>query len=105
MGVVGAGNVARAAGARAVFADGLSHGCAHIGMLAHAQIVVGTPDHDVARPVRSMPRGVREVARLALQVRENSVTAFRFDLGGGCLEDRFVIHRSPVTRRRPTAPH
>ena len=40
---VGAGDVARAAGAGAVLADGGDHGVPHGRVLAHAEIVVGAP--------------------------------------------------------------
>ena len=49
---VGAGDVARAAGARALGADRGLHGLEHDRMLAHRQIVVAAPDRDVARRCR-----------------------------------------------------
>ena len=33
-----------------------------LGMLAHAEIIVGAPDHNLFRPVRRMPDGARETA-------------------------------------------
>ena len=47
--MVGAGDVAGAAGAGAHAGRGLDHGADHLGVLAHAEIVVGAPDHDLAR--------------------------------------------------------
>ncbi len=48
--MIGAGDVAGAAGAGADAGRGLDHGADHFRMLAHAEIVVGAPDHDIARP-------------------------------------------------------
>ena len=58
--VGGAGDVARAAGAGAGLVDGLVHGLEHDRVLALAEIVVGAPDHDVAR---SRPSARVQVAR------------------------------------------
>ena len=49
-GMVGAGDVAGAAGAGAHRASRLVHGVDHGGVLAHAEIVVGAPDGDFAGP-------------------------------------------------------
>ena len=46
--VVGAGDVARAAGAGAAAVERLVHGRDHLRMLAHAEIVVRAPDGDLA---------------------------------------------------------
>ena len=47
--VAGAGNVAGAAGAGAVARRGVLHGGDDVGVLAHAEIVVGAPDGDLMR--------------------------------------------------------
>ena len=55
--MVGAGDVARAARARAHARRGLDHRADHLRVLAHAEIVVGAPDHDVrACPAASARR-------------------------------------------------
>jgi len=46
-----------------------------LGVLAHAEIIVGAPDHDVALALRRMPDRVREAARDPLEVGENTVAA------------------------------
>ncbi len=50
--VVGAGDVAGAAGAGAAAVERLVHGGEHLGVLAHAEIVVGAPDRDLAAVAR-----------------------------------------------------
>jgi hypothetical protein len=42
--MAGSRNVARPAGAGSNPIDGLMHCCEHRRMLAHAQVIVGTPD-------------------------------------------------------------
>ena len=44
-----AANVARATRTRAVRLDGLDHRVDHVRVLAHTQIVVGTPDRHIIR--------------------------------------------------------
>ena len=74
-GMIGAGDVARAARARAHAGRGLDHRADNLGMLAHAEIVVGAPDHDVPLALRRVPEGVREPAGDPLQVGEHAVAA------------------------------
>ena len=71
--MMGAGDVAGAAGAGANACGGLDHGADHLRMLAHAEIVVGTPDHDIARALRRVPDRVREAAGDPFEVGENTV--------------------------------
>ena len=71
--MMGAGDVAGAAGAGADAGRGLDHGADHLRVLAHAEIVVGAPDHDVALALRRVPDRVRKAARDALEVGENAV--------------------------------
>src|SRR5262249_33303694 len=46
--VIGARDVAGAARSGAHASRGLDHGAYYLGMLTHAEIIVRTPDHDVA---------------------------------------------------------
>jgi hypothetical protein len=71
--MIGAGDVARAAGARAHARRGLDHRADHLRVLAHAEVVVGAPDDDVAPALRRMPVGVREPAGDALEVGEHAI--------------------------------
>src|SRR6266436_272530 len=91
--MMGARDVAGAAGAGADPRGGLDHGADHLGVLAHAEIVVGTPDHDIARPLRGMPRRMREPAGDALEVGENPVAPLLMQAVKGDTEELAVIHR------------
>ncbi len=63
-----AGDIAGAAGAGAHPGRGLDHGADHLRVLAHAQIVVRAPDHDVLRPLRRMPHRMRKPPGDALEI-------------------------------------
>src|ERR1700712_5919788 len=91
--MMGAGDVARAAGAGADAGGGLDHGADHLGMLSHAEIVVGTPDHDVARALWGMPHRVREPAGDTLEIGENPVAPLIMQAAEGGREKLAVIHR------------
>ena len=90
--MMGAGDVAGAAGAGADAGRGLDHGADHFGVLAHAEIVVGAPDHDIARPVRGMPHRMRKPARDPLEIGENPVTPLIMQAVEGGTEEFAVIH-------------
>ena len=90
--MVGARDVARAAGPGAHAGRGLDHGADHLGMLAHAEVVVGAPDHDVARPLRGVPDGVRKSACDTLQLGEHPVAALVVQPAEGVGEERLVVH-------------
>ena len=68
-----AGDIAGAAGAGAHPGRGLDHGADHLGVLAHAEIVVRAPDHDVLRPVRRMPHRMRKAPGDAFEVGKHAV--------------------------------
>ena len=72
----GAGDVARAAGARAGRVDGLVHGGEHLGMLAHAEIVVAAPHRDGPPGAFGMEIRVRVGAALAHDIGEDAIAAF-----------------------------
>jgi hypothetical protein len=48
--VIGPGDIARASRAGPHPGCGFDHGANDLRMLAHAEIIVGAPDHDVAGP-------------------------------------------------------
>src|SRR5579875_1293167 len=84
-------DVARAAGAGADFVDRFMHRRAHGRVLAHAEIVVGAPDGDLA--AACMVVRVREIARFALEIGEHAVATFGFQPVDALLKKPFVIHR------------
>ena len=95
--VVGAGDVARAAGTGTTFVDRLVHCLGHDLALSHAEIVVGAPHGDVVLPLRSMPHGGRKGAALALQLGEHPVVALFAQSVQGASEMLFKIHGLPPT--------
>src|SRR5262245_12045872 len=90
--MMGAGDVAGAAGAGADPGGGLDHGADHLGMLAHAEIVVGAPDHDIARALRRVPDRMRKTACDTFEVGENTVAALFMQAIEGGTEKLAVIH-------------
>src|SRR3954466_15482781 len=101
--MMGAGDVAGAAGAGADPGRGLDHGADHLGVLAHAEIVVGAPDHDVARALRGVPDRMRKPARDALEIGENPVAPLVMQAVEGGTEKLAVIHRKTWNGTRPGA--
>jgi hypothetical protein len=91
--MMGAGDVAGAAGAGADPGGGLDHGADHLRMLPHAEIVVGAPDHDIARPLRGMPHRMRKPARNSLEIGEDAVAPLVMQAAEGGTEEFAVIHR------------
>ena len=75
--MMGAGDVAGAAGAGADARGGLDHGADHFRVLAHAEIVVGAPDHDVARALRRVPDRMRETGPRSARDRRKPGSAAR----------------------------
>src|SRR5713226_2988707 len=90
---MGAGDVAGAAGAGTDPGRGLDHGADHFRVLAHAEIVVRAPDHDVALALRRVPDRMREPARDPLEVGENPVAPLITQAVEGGREELAVIHR------------
>src|SRR3984893_18804204 len=72
-GMIGPGDVSRAAGAGAEAPCRRHHGPDHLRMLAHPEIIVRAPDHHLTPTVRRVPDGVREAASDALKIRENAI--------------------------------
>ena len=99
--VIGAGDVAGTAGAGADAGRGLDHRADHLRVLAHAEIIVRAPDHDVTAPLGGMPERVRETAGDALEVDENPIAPLLAQLLQRGREICLVVHPSrlsPATR-------
>ena len=90
--MMGAGNIAGAACAGADTRGSFHHGADNLGMLAHPEIVVGTPDHDVALALRRVPDRMREAAREPFEVGENPIAALVMEAVEGGREEFAVIH-------------
>jgi len=67
-------------------------------VLAHAEIIVGAPDHDVALALRRVPDRVREPAGRALQIGEHAIAALGVEAIEGGIEELGVIHRCNLGR-------
>src|SRR3974377_1824651 len=90
--VIGAGNVARAAGARPHACGHIDHRADHLWVLRHAEVVVGAPDDDFAGPLRGVPERMRETTGDTLEVGKNAVAAL-IPEGIQCRrKKRVVIH-------------
>ncbi|MNY14418.1 hypothetical protein D3C86_1475950 [compost metagenome] len=63
-------------------------------MLAHAQIVVRAPDHDILfGAVVSAANRLRELAAHALQIGEDAIAAFAADLLDRVLKGRLIVEQ------------
>src|SRR6202000_1703511 len=102
--MVGARDVAGAPGAGADPGRGLDHGTDHFRMLAHAEIVVGAPDHDIARPGWAVPHRMREAACDPLEIGKHAIAAFVMEAVEGGTEELAVIHRQTCSGTRPERP-
>src|SRR4029079_18702118 len=92
---VGAGDVARAAGARALGVDRRLHGFEHDRMLAHRQIVVAAPHGDIARLAVLVEARAREGADDALQLGEYAIAPLVAQAIEMAREESLVIHSVP----------
>ncbi len=90
--VVGAGDVAGAAGADAHPPRRLGHGGEHRLVLAHAEIVVGAPDDDLAGLFPVPPQGVGEAAGDPFKVGEDAIAPLGVERGNRLREDRLIVH-------------
>ena len=99
-GMAVAGNVAGAARARAGLPGGGAHRFDHVLMAAHAEIVVGAPDDDVALAFRRVPDGVRETRGVAFDFGEGAVATLILERVDGILEEAGVVHGASQTGRR-----
>ena len=69
-------------------------------MTAHAEIVVRAPDGDVLGLTGgTVPEGGREMLRAALEIGENAVATFRFQLADGVGEVMAIAHPEPYALR------
>src|ERR1700758_2342589 len=92
--MIGAGNVAGAARAGTHAGGGFDHGADHLRVLAHAKVIVRTPDHDRARAVRGMPYCMRETPRNALEIGKHAIAPFGVQLGKRGGKEMIVGHRA-----------
>src|SRR5271168_2649972 len=106
---MGARDVARAAGASAVTLDGADGGRERLGVPAHAEIIVGTPDGHLARGLGGIlgsPKRDRKPHCVALQIRKRSVAVLGLETRDGALEVLGVIRPghpySPISTRSVT---
>ena len=90
----GAGDVPGAARAAAVSLGSLNQGITNNGILAHAEVIIGAPNHHFLCSIGASVGSMRVVAGMPFQVRENAIASFRFDLVYGFLEKSFVIQHS-----------
>ena len=93
-GMIGAGDVAGAAGAGAHPGRGLHHRPDHLGVLAHAQIVVGAPHDDVTGAVGGMPNGARKAPGQTFQVGKNPIAPLVLEPGESAGKKHVVIHEN-----------
>lgn len=92
--VHGTGDVTRTAGTRAVPLQSVVHRLQHRRVLAHAKIVVGTPDRHIGRLATRVALGSREGALATPEFGKNPIVALStqsFDLSG---EERIIVHRA-----------
>ncbi len=88
-----AGDVARSPCARAHLLRGLDHCVDDLGMLAHAEIVVGAPDRDVLRaPVGAAPERLGESLHRALDMRKSAIAPLSLEAEQGPLEIAPIVH-------------
>src|SRR6202035_2076154 len=79
-------DVARSARARTHRARRGAHRIDHLRVLAHAEIIVGAPDHDLPLAARAVPERFRKLSRLALEVSEDAIALLVFQSGDGRLK-------------------
>ncbi|MNS39011.1 hypothetical protein D3C72_712780 [compost metagenome] len=76
--MVGPRNVAGASRTRATVIDGGFHGFDDFRVLAHAEIVVGTPDgYVLAFAIGVVPCRAGKIALLAFDIRKNAIASLR----------------------------
>jgi hypothetical protein len=95
--VVGTRDIPGASRTRATVIDSLLHGVDHGGVLAHAEIVIGTPDGHLPLAIRRITGGAREMAAVPLEIRKNAIPAFLMQAIQLAFEKCFEIHDSLQT--------
>src|SRR3984893_11096955 len=90
--MAGPGNVARAACASSNAIEGLMHRFEHRRMLAHAEIIVGTPDgHPI---LQAMIKGLRKVTGAPLEIGKDPISVFPSYELETRLKELIEIHRT-----------
>src|ERR1700720_4753149 len=88
----GPGNVPRAAGASSNAVEDFMHGFEHRWMLAHAEIIVGTPDgHPI---LQTMIKRLRKVTGAPLEVGKDPISVFHSYELDTRLKELIEIHRA-----------
>ena len=92
--MIGAGDVAGAAGSGAAGVQRLVHGVQHDRVLAHTQVVVAAPDSDFVNFTSDGVVVLRlgEIACPAFQIGEDAVAAFTLQIVDLAPEEGFIIH-------------
>src|SRR5260370_16141972 len=107
--VVGAGNIASAAGTGTATVERLMHRRKHCGMLTHAEIVVRTPHGHFTGPARIVMPGAWKGTCLSLQICKYAIPPFAMKAVNLLAEIGFIVHdkfpwhrsrRTPVTTPR-----
>src|SRR5216683_3393714 len=93
-GMIGPGDVSRAAGAGAEAPRCRYHGLDHLRMLTHPEIIVRAPDHHLAPAARSVPDGVREATGDALEIREDAIALLIPQPAQGGGKKSVIVHAS-----------
>ncbi len=91
----GAGDVAGAPSAGPHPGCRLDHGANDFRMLSHAEVIVGTPDHDFLRALGRMPDRMREASGNALEIGKYPVAPLVVQSPERVSEKFTVIHSAP----------
>src|SRR5206468_3205150 len=86
------GDVARAPRPRTHAGRGLDHCLDDLGMLSHAQVVVGAPDDHLPWPLRRVPDRVREARGDAFEIREDAVATLVTQPGDRVGNESLIDH-------------
>ena len=89
--MVGAGNIAGAARAGAAFVQRLVHRLQNLGVLGHAEVVVGAPDRDPSFLLAAKVAGAGKIPAVSFDVIENAVAALGLDRGNGLCKIFVII--------------
>src|SRR5262245_17554364 len=95
--MVGAGDVAGAAGTSAHTGGGFDHSADHLRILAHAKVIVRTPDHDWMRAIRGMPCCVREPPGDTLEIGKDAVAPLVVQAGKRDGKEMIIDHRAMLS--------
>ena len=93
--MIGAGNVAGATGTCATAVNGLMQGGNDLWVLAHAEVIVGAPDGDIADRVTSMVPGLRKRPRHAFEIGKHPIAPLAAQAFQRRLEEVIVVHGRP----------